>query len=115
MEGQNQNPDNMMNNMNMGGNMMPPAPEEKSHFGAIAGIVIIVAILALGGLYFWGKELNNSQIPPATQGEPVINGGVVDESTQALETQGTSDNLSDIEADLNSASLENLDAGLQSI
>lgn len=115
MEGQNQNPGNMMgnNNMNMGGNMMPPMPEEKSHFGAISGIVIIVVILALGGLYLWGKELNNQE--PATSENGVMNEAVVDSSTQALETQGTSDNVSDIEADLNNTNLENLDADLGSI
>lgn len=115
MDSQNQNPGNMMgnNNMNMGGNMMPPMPEEKSHFGAISGIVIIVVILALGGLYLWGKELSNQA--PATPESGVMNEAAVDSSTQALETQGTSDNISDIEADLNNTNLENLDADLQSI
>lgn len=116
MESQNQNPGNMMgnNNMNMGGNMMPPMPEEKSHFGAISGIVIIVVILALGGLYLWGKELNNQK--PATSESAVVNNETaVDSSTQALEAQGTSDNISDIEADLNNTNLENLDADLGSI
>ena len=115
MDSQNQNPGNMMgnNNMNMGGNMMPPMPEEKSHFGAISGIVIIVVILALGGLYLWGKELNNQE--PATSESNVMNEATVDSSTQALETQGTSDNISDIEADLNNTNLENLDADLKSI
>lgn len=103
----------MGNNMNMGGNMMPPMPEEKSHFGAISGIVIIVVILALGGLYLWGKELNNQEL--ATPESGVMNEAVVDSSTQALETQGTSDNVSDIEADLNNTNLENLDADLGSI
>ena len=116
MDSQNQNPGNMMgnNNMNMGGNMMPPMPEEKSHFGAISGIVIIVVILALGGLYLWGKELNN-QKEPATSESGVMDETAVDSSTQALETQGTSDNISDIEADLNNTNLENLDADLKSI
>lgn len=116
MESQNQNPGNMMgnNNMNMSGNMMPPTPEKKSHFGAISGIVIIVVILALGGLYLWGKELNNQE--PATPESAVVNNeAAVDSSTQALETQGTSDNIGDIEADLNNTNLENLDADLLSI
>lgn len=115
MEGQNQNPINPGNmDPNMGNNMMPPA-EEKSHFGAISGIVIIVVILILGGLYFWGKELNNEASTPAEN--TMTNGAaaVMDESTKVLETQGTSDNISDIEADLNSTNLENLDADLQSI
>ncbi len=101
------------NNMNMGGNMMPPMPEEKSHFGAISGIVIIVVILALGGLYLWGKELSNQE--PEASENSVMNGTAVDESTQALEAQGTSDNISDIETDLNNTNLENLDADLDSI
>lgn len=117
MESQNQNPGNMMsnNNMNMGGNMMPPVPEEKSHFGAISGIVIIVIILALGGLYLWGKELNNDE-STAPKNDVVVNEAmIIDESTQALETQGASDNISDIEADLINTDLKNLDADLLSI
>lgn len=119
MEGQNQNPVNMgnMNMGNIGDNMVPP-PEEKGHFGAWAGIVIIVVILALGGLYFWGKKLNNegpSMPAPMIENAGTSETGVFDQSTEALQTQGTSDNISDIEADLNSTNLENLDADLGSI
>ncbi len=122
MDGQNQNPMNPqmnpmgnMGNMNTGGNMMPGMPEEKGHFGAWAGIVIIIAVLVLGGLYFWGKELNNDQAPAESQTQPLISETAVDKATADLEVQGNSDALSDIEADLVNTDLENLDADLQSI
>ncbi len=32
--------------------------------GPVIGIIIIVFMLALGGLYFWGAELNRTQSTP---------------------------------------------------
>jgi hypothetical protein len=42
-----------------------PAPHKKGGMGASVGIVIIVILLILGGLYFWGARLNQApqQLP----------------------------------------------------
>ncbi len=37
--------------------------------GSIIGIIIIVLVLALGGLYFWGKRVASSEGGSASGGE----------------------------------------------
>lgn len=45
----------------------PPTPEllsgpkKKEPVGPLVGIIIIIAVVALGGLYFWGAQLNREQ------------------------------------------------------
>ncbi len=46
-------------------------PKEKS-FGATIGIIVIVIVLVLGALYFWGGQASN-QAPVPTQTTPVTN------------------------------------------
>lgn len=38
-----------------------PHPKKKEGAGAFAGVVIIVIVLILGGVYFWGTQLNNQK------------------------------------------------------
>jgi len=42
--------------------LLPPA--RKSGAGAFVGIIIIIVLMAVGGLYFWGARLNQQQNPP---------------------------------------------------
>jgi hypothetical protein len=37
--------------------LLPPAKKAEP-IGPVVGIIIIILVLALGGLYFWGRELN---------------------------------------------------------
>ena len=37
---------------------------KQSSAGPIIGIIIIIALLILGALYFWGAHLNQQQNPP---------------------------------------------------
>ncbi len=82
----------------MGG--MPPRNE--TSVGPVIGIVIIVIIIILGGLYFWGSRVNDTMI----NDEALID---------SLSVQGTSDEIADIDADLVGTNLEGLDADLSSI
>jgi len=71
----------------------------KSSMGGIVGTIIIIALIVLGGLYFWGKQLKESR------------------SLENLGTEETSemttDELNTMESDLQSADLDNLDAELK--
>ena len=62
--------------------------------GPVIGVIVILAIIILGGLYFWSQRAGND--------------AVIDE----INTQSGSDEASDIEADLNATDIENLDAEL---
>ena len=88
----------------------PQAPQEKA-VGPIVGAVIIVVVLVLGGLYFWGQKI-------AQEGAPQTADEILeapDETLESLEQQGTSDEIPDIEADLNATNLEELDVELRDI
>ena len=38
-------------------------PGHKSGAGPVVGVIIIVIVLILGGLYFWGAQLNREEEP----------------------------------------------------
>lgn len=74
---------------------MPPNQENST--GPVIATVIILAVIILGGLYFWGARSN-------------MNDGV--ENTAAITTQSTADDTTSIEGDLNETNVDNLDAEL---
>ncbi|OGI65308.1 hypothetical protein A3A95_03300 [Candidatus Nomurabacteria bacterium RIFCSPLOWO2_01_FULL_39_18] len=69
-------------------------PEQKSN-GALTGLIIIIIILVLGGIYFWKSSMKEE---PA----PAVPGGI--------ETSGTPDDTASLEADVNGIDLESLDS-----
>ncbi|MEK7088207.1 MAG: hypothetical protein AAB952_00485 [Patescibacteria group bacterium] len=78
--------------------------------GPVIGVVIIILILVVGALYFWGAKLNKeaNQTP-----EDILS--AEDQTLNQLQTQSTSDEVVDINTDLNATVLDGLDADLQSI
>jgi len=69
-------------------------------YGPLLGIVIIVGLLVIGGLYLAGMEFTDrSNIEES------------DPQTEQLKTQGSSDELEAIEADLEATDTSSLDAG----
>jgi len=42
--------------------MMQNEPQEAGSMGSLIGIILIIAIIVLGGIYFWGKKTSN-QVP----------------------------------------------------
>ncbi len=83
---------------------MPPAlppTNEPNTIGPLTGVVIIIILLIAGGVYVLTQKLN-----PQTK-----------ESTDVgqLNTQGTSTNISDIKADVDSTNFDDLDNELNQI
>ncbi len=87
------------------------APKEEKGVGGIIGIVIIVIILIVAGAYLFA----NRSVPTP----PPVPMGIPEETppptSEMLRIQGSADTVSDIEADLGSTDLENLDAELDGI
>jgi len=70
--------------------------QNKSGIGSIIGTVIIIAIIILGGLYFWGKRVEETKLK-----QDLVSDGLPQEST--TETQNApADDLNSIEAEINS-------------
>ncbi len=94
--------------------------EEKSSMGIILGVLIVILVLILGGLYLWGTTLQNNTEPAAIE-RPTAAENNEPESTNAeadvetLQTVSSSDELAAIEADLEATDLDTLDAELQAI
>jgi hypothetical protein len=40
--------------------LLPPAKKSEP-IGPLVGVIIIILVLALGGLYFWGAQLNREK------------------------------------------------------
>lgn len=66
--------------------------------GPIIGAIVILAIIILGGLYFWNQRVG--------EGVPT------NETIENINMQSDSDAAAAIEADLDAIDIENLDAEL---
>jgi hypothetical protein len=80
-------------------------PDHGNHMGPIIGSIIIIVLLALGGLYFWSKELQKEK-PAEVEQNPAL---------QGTTTLNSSDEVSSIEADIESTNFNDIDADLKSL
>jgi uncharacterized protein HemX len=92
---------------------MEPQTQNQSSIGSIIGIIIIITVIILGGLYFWGKRVeeqkyNEKLISESKQNtEPTV----INESTQ-IKNLAPGDDVDSIQADLNSTKTDNLSTEL---
>ncbi len=90
-------------------NQMPPMPGqmEKRSMGPLIAVIIILALIIIGGLYFLKtRSFQTPYVPPVQTGDGI---------TESLNTQSGSDELNSIEADLNATDLNNLDQGAAAV
>ncbi len=97
--------------------------KEPAHLGIILGILIILLMFILGGLYMWGEYLQEQPTAPTVPetSRPTAEENNEPESTNAeaevetLNALSTSDELTAIEADIESTNLGTLDVPMNSI
>lgn len=94
-------------------NMPEIEPPKSKSTGAIVGSIIIIVILIIGGLYLWGKQITKVEIQQATTPEQILS--EPDQTLGSLKNQSASDKVKDIEADLNTTNLDNLNKELENI
>ena len=87
--------------------------QNKSSIGSIIGTIIIIALIILGGLYFWGKRIEESKATQSAMmkeetAPTVTMGQVVDQEATAIKSMSSGDDVSSIETDLNKTDLNNL-------
>ena len=98
---------------------MPDAPLTESHHskvGLILGVLIIILVLVLAGVYLWGGlRVEETSI----QEQPIVNNESetpnTEEDAQIFETLSPSDELDAIEADLDGTNLDSLENDLTAI
>ena len=80
--------------------------------GPVIATIIILAVVVLGGLYFWGQR--NVGTTTDIYGNPVSSStpSVTTVDTSAIDTQSSSDNPASIQNDLKSTDTNNLGSGI---
>jgi hypothetical protein len=88
-------------------NQMPPmyGSENKKSLGPLIAVIIILALIIIGGLYFL-KERASQKVYPAVNNDSI---------TESLNQQSSSDDLNSIETDLNATDVNNLDEGAAAV
>ena len=85
--------------------------ENKSSIGSIIGTIIVIAIIILGGLYFWGKRIDEARMNRELVKDQGTTETVVEDDNMeanAIRSVTPSDDLNSIEADLKATNLNNL-------
>ncbi len=79
-------------------NNVNPTTESGGSAGPIIGVIVILAIIILAGLYFWGQRAGDETM--------------TDKTVESINMQSDSDAAAAIEADLDATNIENLDSEL---
>ena len=87
--------------------------ENKSSIGSIIGTIIIIALIVLGGLYFWGKRIEEAQTAQkltteATQPTVSPEDQAAANEAASIKSTSSSDDLNSIQSDLNNTNTTNL-------
>jgi len=102
---------------------MDIATEDKvASLPVLLGIIIVLLVLILGGLYLWASTMSvEPQMMDDAAGRPTSaennepESATADAQVQALETVSSSNSLEAIEADIESTNLDSIDAELGTI
>ncbi len=84
--------------------------QQKSSVGGIIGTIIIISLIILGGLYFWGKRIEESKTKQELVGENNLTQQIELSEDASIKNVSSSDELDAIENDLNNTNLDNLGA-----
>lgn len=89
-------------------NQMPPMQSgmEKKSMGPLIAVIIILALIIVGGLYFLKERSSQEVYVPTEQNDAI---------TESLNQQGSSDELNSIETDLRTTDLDNIDQGAAAV
>ncbi len=88
-------PEQQQNNMNMG-------TENKNSNGPIIGVIVILVIIILGGLYLWSQRTDDVMMEDDSM--------MIDRTVESIKMQSEADDTTSIEADLDATDVENLDS-----
>jgi hypothetical protein len=82
--------------------------KNEGSLGPIVGTIIILLVIILGGLYFWGERVKRMNTIP----RDVSTEEQTDQDIESITTQSSSDATADIEADLNATDVDSIDPNL---
>lgn len=82
--------------------------------GPVIAIIIVLAMVVLGGVYFWG-ERQNSLEPSTESAMNAITESNVEEAASVIESQSTSDDATSIQSDLENTNIDSIGSDLNNI
>ncbi len=82
---------------------------EKSSTSGIIGTIIIIALIILGGLYFWGKRISTQQETASLINQEQA----AAQEAAAIQAVSTSDEVDTLQAELNATITSDLGAELE--
>jgi hypothetical protein len=91
----------------------PQMPKSQSSVGSIIATIIIIALIILGGLYFWGKRMEvekNRQNLVST--EVTIDETAAVSEAMKIEDVSAYDDLNTLEAELNATNASSVNTNL---
>lgn len=91
--------------------------ENKTGVGSIIAAIIIIALIILGGLYFWGKrieEAKSAQSFETNTSRPTVIIDQTQNEASAIRAISSSDDIASIETDLKATTITGLDGELGS-
>ncbi|TSC70152.1 MAG: hypothetical protein CEO12_548 [Parcubacteria group bacterium Gr01-1014_46] len=101
-----------LNNMPVDNVSVNNSPENKSSIGSIIGTIIVIAIIILGGLYFWGKRIDEAKMTQdlvtGENADTVVNESNDNLEANSIKSVSGADDLNSIEADLKGTNTTNL-------
>lgn len=106
MDTQTPNTPSPMGPMDTSPMMMQP---QKGSTGGIIATIIIIALIILGGLYFWGKRINNQRDSAALMNQEQM----ANQEASVIQAVGTSDDTDSLEAELNATQTSGLGTELE--
>jgi len=84
--------------------------QEEGSTGPTVALIVILAVIVLGGLYFWGQRTSNNVTD--IYGNPISTSTPTVDTSTTIENQSSTDDSASIEADLKSTNLDNIDSQL---
>ena len=90
-------------------NVMPPQMPEKASMSGVVGTIIIIALIILGGLYFWGKRINTQKEASALINQEMQ----ASQEAAVIESVSVNDDAASLEAELNATQTSGLGAELE--
>ena len=87
----------------------PATSPEKASTSGVVGTIIIIALIILGGLYFWGKRINTQKEANALVNQEMQ----ASQEAAAIESVSTNDDTASLEAELNATQTSGLGTELE--
>jgi hypothetical protein len=81
--------------------------------GPIIGGLVVLAVIILGGFYFWGEHSKSAATDMKQTPAAVVTGAT--NPGDSIDVQSSSDDLDSIQTDLNNTDTTNVGAGLQTM